>query len=260
MKIILILFLSLFTVTKVFSADIKYPINIRIHNELGDVRDNIIIGVGDSATENLDSDYGEFELFKMFPPETLFGCCEFYNAPTKETIWSYYDIRELFTDSAAFTHVYKIVISRGFALQLKLSWGLLDPKIESAWITDVITENILRINMKDSLEADINNEFLNEFFIHVKYRLKTDNVVDEIPDKGRVEVYPNPADYYLNIQNTGYNNTKIEIYDLLGRKYKSIETKGNETSLNVSDLISGQYYCRIYLSNGEIINRLFVKY
>ena len=162
MKIIIIAYSILFSAVFVNAENMKYPINIILSNERNEVRDKIRIGVHENATNSLDTAFGEFELFQMFPPETLFGACEFYNEPRKENVWSYIDVRKLYKDSLVFTHTFRLVVSRGFGEKLKLSWSLLPEEVHSAWITDVVTKKILVINMKDSLSADIQNEFIND--------------------------------------------------------------------------------------------------
>jgi len=65
-----------------------------------------------------------------------------------------------------------------------------------------------------------------------------------------INIYPNPAKDFIIISADGNNIEKVEITDLLGRLV--FTDKSGTTRLNLKDLKSGQYICRVWLSNQPI--------
>lgn len=67
-------------------------------------------------------------------------------------------------------------------------------------------------------------------------------------------LYPNPATSTLTVKGVS-KDAKIEVYDLWGRKYKTVT--GN--SVEVSELQNGpNYFLRIY-DKGKVIRKQFIK-
>mgnify|MGYP000255795881 CR=1 FL=1 len=65
-----------------------------------------------------------------------------------------------------------------------------------------------------------------------------------------INIYPNPAKDFIIISADDNNIEKVEITDLLGRLV--FTDKSGATRLNLNDLKSGQYICRVWLSNQPI--------
>jgi len=73
-----------------------------------------------------------------------------------------------------------------------------------------------------------------------------------------IEVYPNPAQDKIKIQNT--ENIKIEsisIIDLKGQKL--LEFENNKTELDLSEISTGIYLLKVTYEKGEIIRKLIVE-
>lgn len=64
-----------------------------------------------------------------------------------------------------------------------------------------------------------------------------------------MSIYPNPVAEQVNISVEDYNNTTLEIYNLLGEVVKSTKLNSHNTQINVSDLNNGTYIVRIM--NGQ---------
>jgi hypothetical protein len=71
----------------------------------------------------------------------------------------------------------------------------------------------------------------------------------------QIKVYPNPVKGMLNIA-TDLEITRIEIYDLLGKKVNHFE--GHISTVNTLNLSQGSYFIRIFIDNKSVIKR-FVK-
>jgi hypothetical protein len=90
---------------------------------------------------------------------------------------------------------------------------------------------------------------------------KKDSVQDGLNDERRPDhlfsVYPNPANYRINISSTNNEKIlKIELYDLLGKQVM-LKDHINQSRINISsqELNTGNYILRIY-SEQSLVNKL----
>ncbi len=70
--------------------------------------------------------------------------------------------------------------------------------------------------------------------------------------------YPNPVKDNLHIKFPFTNDSRVEIYNVLGMKVKSIATEGSNVVMNVADLKKGIYFIRISDGN-TILSKQFSK-
>ena len=79
--------------------------------------------------------------------------------------------------------------------------------------------------------------------------------------EGSYKLFPNPANSEINIlslSNSNYYN--IEIHDLTGRIVKIENSRiSNNTTLDVSDLKSGNYIIKITDNNGKVESLKMIK-
>ena len=79
--------------------------------------------------------------------------------------------------------------------------------------------------------------------------------------EGSYKIFPNPANSEINIlslSNSNYYN--IEIHDLTGRIVKIENSRiSNNTTLDVSDLKSGNYIIKITDNNGKVESLKMIK-
>jgi len=79
--------------------------------------------------------------------------------------------------------------------------------------------------------------------------------------EGSYKLFPNPANSEINIlslDNSNYYN--IEIHDLTGRIVKIVNSRtSNNTTLDVSDLKSGNYIIKITDNNGKVESLKMIK-
>jgi len=70
-----------------------------------------------------------------------------------------------------------------------------------------------------------------------------------------INIFPNPSSDYFTIQTP--QKSFIEISDIQGRVVKTLtETKGNTTSVNVSDFMDGMYFVKVVTGNEIAIKKL----
>ncbi|MCE2787607.1 MAG: T9SS type A sorting domain-containing protein [Bacteroidota bacterium] len=70
--------------------------------------------------------------------------------------------------------------------------------------------------------------------------------------------YPNPVKENLHIKFPSTNESRVEIYNVLGMKVKSITNEGSNVVMNVADLKKGIYFIRITDGN-TILSKQFSK-
>jgi hypothetical protein len=70
-------------------------------------------------------------------------------------------------------------------------------------------------------------------------------------------VYPNPSNDSWTISSISQEMRSIEIYNLLGKKVKSLEPNSTSVNIDGSDLTSGIYTMNIAINLGVISKKLF---
>jgi hypothetical protein len=70
-----------------------------------------------------------------------------------------------------------------------------------------------------------------------------------------ISLYPNPAQEVLNVSSSN-KISKIEVYDLLGRK---VASNNNASDVNVAALGKGAYIVKVAQENGSVIAKQFIK-
>lgn len=114
---------------------------------------------------------------------------------------------------------------------------------------------------QDSFKADILNSSSgwlpnNTVIITIENSLSTSENLIEF-----VRVYPNPTQNYITIQLTNeiVGETKIDLFDIQGRKIISKNTIQNTEELNLSGLTDGIYFLSIQNKNHKIIKKIILK-
>jgi hypothetical protein len=74
-------------------------------------------------------------------------------------------------------------------------------------------------------------------------------------ESNMISLYPNPAQEVLNVSSSN-KISKIEVYDLLGRK---VASKNNASDVNVAALGKGVYIVKVLQENGSVIAKQFIK-
>ncbi len=76
--------------------------------------------------------------------------------------------------------------------------------------------------------------------------------INEINPNEFVVAYPNPTNNILSVYSEVLNITKIEIFDINGKKWLSEQSNNNYKTLDLSRLPKGSYLMLVYLANGKI--------
>ena len=128
----------------------------------------------------------------------------------------------------------------------KWSWG--DTIVRDS----VVTINNVTSNLDILLEATSIKNCTDTNWITI-----TANVgIDEVEGL-QVNIYPNPASRYINIE-SAEPMTDVVIYNTVGQQVISRTVEGNHTQLDLGSLASGHYTLRINGADGNQTTRKFI--
>lgn len=219
--------------------------------------DKLVLGFDTRATNGLDTILGEMELPPFVPPGSfgVFGVFIFYDSVQKSNVWSYMDIRP-FPENYDDTIKFLVLAKHDFGLKLGFEWRPISEEYEYAWIVDEYLGTLFQVNMKEKTKADVDNEFLDKFFVKIKLQ-KSSSVEGKSYDNVFI-VYPNPFDDYFAIQNLNSKEFRFALYDVLGKEHLSGSADSELNTFFTNKLEKGIYYLRINCE-GKIFVRKLLK-
>jgi hypothetical protein len=148
----------------------------------------------------------------------------------------------------------------------------LSNKSEKIVLADAFGNVIDSVRYHDSLpwpaEADGNGFFLQLNNLNTDNRLAGNWTFSSNLSVGTinrhfetvVNIYPNPAQSFINIESKQLQLNSFEIFDISGRKLKAgSEIRLNHFSVDISELLPAVYLIKIYSNNGENFVRKFSK-
>ncbi|MBS1668891.1 MAG: T9SS type A sorting domain-containing protein [Bacteroidetes bacterium] len=75
-----------------------------------------------------------------------------------------------------------------------------------------------------------------------------------------ISVWPNPVTDFIHVQvNANYTNTYSEIYDVLGKKVATTVLQTGNNSIDMSHFPAGNYFIRVWNSNGILFSQNILK-
>ena len=90
-------------------------------------------------------------------------------------------------------------------------------------------------------------------YISLPATVKQPSAVQNYTEEGvNISCYPNPASDYVVIsgeQLSGFQQGRADLFNISGQRIRSVELKGNQTTMNMNDLSAGAYLLMIW--NGE---------
>lgn len=257
MKKIIILILFLFAILQ-FNSFAEYKntrVRLFLKTKLGEVFNNLVFGIDKDATDYLDRALDEQELFPGHPPSGLHAVFVIYDLAQREFVWSYLDLKA-FPDLDTGYKYYRIDVQYHVGDNLIFEWKPFGDEIREAWISDIITGNIVKINMKDSTSAFVDNQFIKKFDIKVKY----ESSISVSEQEGQtLQTFPNPVADRLSIS-LNKDVSEYRIFNLIGNQIISNEITDKKSTIDVSSLASGVYIIKFYSNNIEAIVKKFVKF
>lgn len=95
-----------------------------------------------------------------------------------------------------------------------------------------------------------------QFYV-TNFEFESDPVSIEEVESNNVNVYPNPANSYVNVNATS-NISNVEVYTIAGQKVADFTANGTNTVISTSNLSNGMYMMRINTENGTINKKFSV--
>jgi hypothetical protein len=232
---------------------------LSIQDDLGSRAKDLLIGIHKDATEFLDTALGEMDLPQFPPPDELHAILFITDSSTMERIHSYIDFRPI-PQEEQFVGYYKFRIYN-LGNSFTISWSKIQNYIDSAYIRDIATGNIVNVDMKSKESFWVENYGMDQFNIVVYYNKNfvdvnenLDNIVSE-----KVNIYPNPVGEELKFA-----------CDVTQKRYKLINSAGFELAKGATDVEINQvgmssyprglYFLSVEDINGRVIVKKFIKY
>ena len=126
-----------------------------------------------------------------------------------------------------------------------------DNQLQSASGNTLTVENVNK-NIDIRLESESNEGCTTTNWITVTYTVGIDE-----NEAVSVNLYPNPASRYLNVE-SAEGLKSIVIYNAIGQQVMMSNVDGSRTTLDLGSLASGNYTMRITAANGEQTTRKFI--
>jgi hypothetical protein len=212
-------------------------------------------GIHPLATTGLDTALGERELPPFIPPDGLHGVFLINDSIIGNNLWSYINLMPIpknKKDSVIFRfEVHNIVQALNF------NWLPLPAIIDSAFIRDRYTGNLIKISMKDSLSAKIINKSITKFEIIAWFDVITN--IEEENISNRIKIYPNPASDFIIIHSHILLKNYV-IYNQIGNTILSDNIHNSNALIKIHDLIPGIYVIELKEIDGTIHTLRFIKF
>lgn len=246
MKKVYILILSFVLLScNLFAIDsLSYRIKIKDDNGLE--FNKLIFGIHKEATNNIDTALGEKETPEIVPPSGLYSVFFITDSSTMEKKWSYIDFRPFGEGNFKIVYNFKIM---NLTTSYTIEWPKLSNLIDSAFVKDIFTGNLVNIDMKENQSVKIDNFAQDEFDIVIYYNKDIINNVKEIIDEGNPLVYPNPSTDFIKIRDIG-SFVNYSVVSILGNNIIRGNIKADLINLNISELNNGVYYIILESKSG----------
>jgi hypothetical protein len=210
-----------------------------------------------NGTIDLDTALGEQEIPSLPPPAGVF--IVYSVPPTPDYKWiSPRDIRFLEVGKASLV-VYELGITWNGG-RLDINWGTLPPTIDSAYITDVITDfpdNFIKQKLEPGQSYSTSNSAITKLKVLVWYNGTTSSVHEQ-RTIGCVYPYPQPNDGTLRLSGADYDS-RVEIIDATGQVRKAITAVSEDSIIDLTDLEVGVYAARVVGPSGLVRTSMIVR-
>lgn len=250
MKYILLIFAICIAFSSA-NAEFNTKVGLFITNDIGEIESKISFGAIDNAIDSIDNNLGEFEIPPIPPIEGIWAALNM-DTLTAAGLWSYKDYRSVPKDNENFYHRYNLIYGFGDGTKITIKWNKLPKTIDSAYITDIVTGTIIKVDMFKNDSLLITNRAIDKLYISVWYNKNNVSVYDN--NDNEISVYPNPASEILKIDSK-IDVEYVQIFDLMGNTI----LKSSNNNIGLNSISSGVYTIKIVTIDNKESYKRFVK-
>jgi hypothetical protein len=231
--------------------------NIYINSKFGYSNHLLKFGLNSKATDHLDTALGETDVPPFTPPEGINCAFVIYEPKQQQDIWTYVDLRPYpKTDTEKVQYV--LIIAKGGGDLITFRWDKPDSRILSAEMLDTLTwGKLVDINMKDSLQATVTNEFIDLLVIRVLYQNTVNTVEPAAGASSFPEIRQNGFSGLLSIESQGIYDFKI--YSILGNTVNTGKILPGASSIDLESYQEGVYFIDFIGSDGRHFSKKILK-
>ena len=109
-----------------------------------------------------------------------------------------------------------------------------------------------KIHFNDEVIFSVEREGIDENFgpLFLEYDINCGTSVDEITAEDNIDIMPNPASNYFNIE--GENILNVVIYNAVGQVVEIINVNGSNVQINTENYNNGIYFVRVLNSDANV--------
>ncbi|HBB24935.1 MAG TPA: hypothetical protein DCZ59_01585 [Bacteroidetes bacterium] len=216
------------------------------------------VGAHPAATVGVDTSLKEQEIPSLPPPAGVF--IVYSVPPTPDFIWlSPRDIRPLkIGEKQLITYEIGVTWNGG---RLEIGWGQMPKFVDSAYITDVITDfpdNFIKQKLLPGVVYSTTNSAITKLKVLVWYDATEFSSVDAASLISQLTVYPNPSDGFVRVKGAEQGSTVI-VRDMTGKVCSEAVLESSEHSIDLSACGPGVYSMSISDLQGHYRTSMIVR-
>ncbi|MBU3699552.1 MAG: T9SS type A sorting domain-containing protein [Candidatus Kapabacteria bacterium] len=258
MKRIVFSMLAMIATVGLSAQTVQFPLSFVNVLPTGSSAFAFTVGAHPAATVGVDSVLKEQEIPSLPPPAGVF--IVYSVPPTNDFIWlSPRDIRPLIVgERHMVTYELGITWNGG---RLDISWGALPKYVDSAYITDVITDfpdNFIKQKIVPGQSYSTTNSAITKLKVLVWYDATNYASINEDLADARILAYPNPTVDQVRLKGA-LQGSHVWITDLTGRTRISTLINGPDQSIDLSDVEPGIYGLHVSEPHGAMRTTMIVR-
>ena len=216
------------------------------------------VGAHPAATVGVDTSLKEQEIPSLPPPAGVF--IVYSVPPTPDFIWlSPRDIRPLkIGEKQLITYEIGVTWNGG---RLEIGWGQMPKFVDSAYITDVITDfpdNFIKQKLLPGVVYSTTNSAITKLKVLVWFDATEFSSVDAASLISQLTVYPNPSDGFVRVKGAEQGSTVI-VRDMTGKVCSEAVLESSEHSIDLSACGPGVYSMSISDLQGHYRTSMIVR-
>jgi hypothetical protein len=258
MKLHTVLFVVMSMASTLSAQTVQIPLSFANVLPTGLSTYTFSVGAHPAATVGVDSALKEQEIPSLPPPAGVF--IVYSVPPTPDFIWlSPRDIRPLKVgDKQLVTYEIGVTWNGG---RLEIGWGQMPKFVDSAYITDVITDfpdNFIKQKLLPGVVYSTTNSAVTKLKVLVWYDATEFSSVDVSSSMLHMNVYPNPSDGFVRVKGAEQGSTLV-VRDMTGKVCSNAVVESSEHAMDLSGVAPGIYSMSITDPQGHYRTCMIVR-